>query len=696
MATDVERLLVRMEVAASKFERDMSRARQTVDRETRDIERRMRDTNKSMEDAFSGIGAAASRFPSLMAPIGAAIAGAFSVDQVRRFADGFTRTINALKVAGLEGDELRQTYEDLFAIANRQGAPIEDLAKLFGQLTQAQNDLGVSSQTIKNIVEATGQALRVSGVPATQASGAILGLSQALSGGTVRAEEFNQMLEGGLRPALQAVANGLREAEGSVGKLRQIVTEGELSSKDFARALEAGQAGLAALSARAEETSSQALNRLNNALLDAVGKLNEATGASRGFASGIGAVADAVGAAAARIPALVAGLNEIIRVGGNALNILNGIGRSASGANFAPRTQTGIAELREELAQIESELAAGRSRSRDVAQFNAQNANRINQAQDLRNRIGLAQRLLETVNEIDREGNRGRGFGNIAAPTSVTNPVSKNDNPPDGKGGAGGGGRSAAERISNYDREVEALNRRTAALQLDITTFGQSAAAISKAKVEQELLNALQKDGISASEEQRQKVSELAQTFVDAEQRLKQLRDGQQAFNELQRFVGSTLSSFFSDIVSGGKNAEQAMMNLVKRLADVALQAALLGDGPLAGVLGLKGSGGLIGALFGAFAPGRSLGGPVRAGQPYTVGENGRELFVPTQPGRIINARQASRGGGGTVRVMIESDGRLPAMIRAEAQGVAVQVSQAAVAQNNRTLPAMLRENDLR
>jgi hypothetical protein len=37
----------------------------------------------------------------------------------------------------------------------------------------------------------------------------------------VRAEEFNQMLEGGLRPALQAAANNITEAGGSVGRLRQ-------------------------------------------------------------------------------------------------------------------------------------------------------------------------------------------------------------------------------------------------------------------------------------------------------------------------------------------------------------------------------------------------------------------------------------------------------------------------------------------
>lgn len=49
-------------------------------------------------------------------------------------------------------------------------------------------------------------------------------------------------------------------------------------------------------------------------------------------------------------------------------------------------------------------------------------------------------------------------------------------------------------------------------------------------------------------------------------------------------------------------------------------------------------------------AGGRASGGPVEAGMPYTVGESGRELFVPDVNGRIINAADTARslaGGSG-------------------------------------------------
>lgn len=54
--------------------------------------------------------------------------------------------------------------------------------------------------------------------------------------------------------------------------------------------------------------------------------------------------------------------------------------------------------------------------------------------------------------------------------------------------------------------------------------------------------------------------------------------------------------------------------------------------------------------LGGAFAPGRAVGGPVSAGMPYTVGERGPELFVPSQDGTIVPSSPVvgSRGGGVT------------------------------------------------
>jgi len=44
----------------------------------------------------------------------------------------------------------------------------------------------------------------------------------------------------------------------------------------------------------------------------------------------------------------------------------------------------------------------------------------------------------------------------------------------------------------------------------------------------------------------------------------------------------------------------------------------------------------------------RANGGPVAAGQPYTVGEMGRELFVPNADGRVMPIAAGAGGYGGT------------------------------------------------
>ena len=51
--------------------------------------------------------------------------------------------------------------------------------------------------------------------------------------------------------------------------------------------------------------------------------------------------------------------------------------------------------------------------------------------------------------------------------------------------------------------------------------------------------------------------------------------------------------------------------------------------------------------LFGA--PGKAVGGPVAGGQPYMVGEQGPELFMPNTAGQIVSNSELNSGGGGAV-----------------------------------------------
>ena len=110
------------------------------------------------------------------------------------------------------------------------------------------------------------------------------------------------------------------------------------------------------------------------------------------------------------------------------------------------------------------------------------------------------------------------------------------------------------------------------------------------------------------------------------------------------------LSGFFEDVAQSF--AEMAAEIIAKQMTMIALQTILKALGAVAGAAG-GGSADFAPSDAGPFGAGgvspdlsfdpsqmvpRALGGPVSPGRPYSVGEQGPELFVPSQAGTIIPA----------------------------------------------------------
>lgn len=212
--------------------------------------------------------------------------GGISASQAQEVLDSAVRIKNALKAAGLEGAELDRVYKRLFQSAQRNAAPIESMVELYSRLAQTQNELGVTTDELLGFTDKVGLALRVSGKSASEASGALLQLSQALGGGSgaaVRAEEFNSLFEGA-RPILQAAAAGIKEAGGSIGKLRQLMIDGKLSAGALFHGFEVGSKILEDKVAGAERTVASGFVQFQNVLIDVGKRFNETTGASRNLA----------------------------------------------------------------------------------------------------------------------------------------------------------------------------------------------------------------------------------------------------------------------------------------------------------------------------------------------------------------------------------------------------------------------------
>lgn len=120
---------------------------------------------------------------------------------------------------------------------------------------------------------------------------------------------------------------------------------------------------------------------------------------------------------------------------------------------------------------------------------------------------------------------------------------------------------------------------------------------------------------------------------LDAQQAIRQAADA-------ARFFGDAASNAFADAILEGKSLNDVLNSLAKQIFRSGLQALFTGQGALAGLLGTAPSassndtvGGIAGFFGNLF---RANGGPVDAGRAYTVGERGRELFIPNRNGQIV------------------------------------------------------------
>lgn len=248
-----------------------------------------------VEGGFNKIGKSATALGgtlrlSLLPSLGA-ISGALSVAAVASYASAWTDAKNALAVAGIVGQQQTKVLDALYNAAQKNAAPLNALADLYARASQAADVLGASQEQLLKFSGGIATALRVAGVSASQASGALTQLSQLLASGTVRAEEFNSVNEQA-RPILQAVAAGMERTGGSVAKLRNLVASGKVSSKEFFDSFLAGLPKIEAMAANSTDTIAQAVTRVENAFEKFIGSTDESLGASARLTQGLTALAD--------------------------------------------------------------------------------------------------------------------------------------------------------------------------------------------------------------------------------------------------------------------------------------------------------------------------------------------------------------------------------------------------------------------
>lgn len=239
--------------------------------------------SKEVQSSLKDTETAADRLRGTLVKAFAGLGVAALIGKVKGVIDTYSSLQNRLSTVTNGQEELNNTFDALVGIANRTRSGLDGVVTLYQRGSIAAKELGASQAQLLKFVERVGQGLAIQGGSAATSAGALIQLSQALGSGTVRAEEFNSVLEGAF-PIAQAVARGLNEAGGSVGKLRTLITKGKVSSQEFFNAFLKGSEELSNQFSKTTPTISQAFTVLGNSLLQSIGGFDKAVGASEAFA----------------------------------------------------------------------------------------------------------------------------------------------------------------------------------------------------------------------------------------------------------------------------------------------------------------------------------------------------------------------------------------------------------------------------
>ncbi|MEP9151530.1 tape measure protein [Enterobacter cloacae] len=253
--------------------------------------------NKSLDSIGNSATNAAKKMDELQTNINrvaGAIAASLVVDWGKAFlvaADNMSQLNARIERLTSSAATASQTMQSLMRISSATGGSLQDTAKLWETLSTALRDTGATNGQIIQLTETLQKIGRIGGSSTEEMANALRQFGQSISSGTVRAEEFNSILEQMPELARQ-IAAGMGV---SIGELRQLMLDGKLKAEDALNAIQKQTSSVNAEFEKLPRTLSQANTALTNSFLTMVDNINQATGASNGMVLVIDSLAVAIG-----------------------------------------------------------------------------------------------------------------------------------------------------------------------------------------------------------------------------------------------------------------------------------------------------------------------------------------------------------------------------------------------------------------
>lgn len=256
-----------------------------------EAQRKVNDRLDKMGSNFDRASGSVSRFEGALNKVGVAIAAAFTIDAAKKLiAIGDEMATLQARITRLSPsiDTAKETMSALSAIASQTGNSLSETERLWESLTTALKSAGATNSQILALTSTLQKIGTIGGSSSEEMANALRQFGQSIAGGTVRAEEFNSILEQMPELARQ-IASGLGI---SIGDLRKRMLEGKLTAEDALNAIQKQSQSVNEEFDKMPVNIDRAKNSLDVAFKNAINDINQAIGLTSTLAGLMQSVAD--------------------------------------------------------------------------------------------------------------------------------------------------------------------------------------------------------------------------------------------------------------------------------------------------------------------------------------------------------------------------------------------------------------------
>lgn len=261
---------------ASKTLDDLESSLNKTTGELNKLDKGARNAGSGMKNA----GGAASGLKTSMSMLAGAISVSLIIEWGKRFlevADNMTQLQARIARLSTDAKTANETFSSLANIASTTGASLSDTTKLWETLTSSLKEAGATNAQVLNLTDTLQKIGRIGGSSTEEMANALRQFGQSIASGTIRAEEFNSILEQMPELARQ-IAAGLGI---SMGELRARMLDGKLTAEDALNAIQDRTSVVNAEFEKLPRTMDQAVGSLEVSFSKLVVAVNDATGASK-------------------------------------------------------------------------------------------------------------------------------------------------------------------------------------------------------------------------------------------------------------------------------------------------------------------------------------------------------------------------------------------------------------------------------